>query len=175
MAKPKKNKNKQKINLTLREEQRNKLEQMAAIEKRSVSNLIEVMADERWERLAERQGALIIYRRGNGALPLFYCVKFFERLRAHDGNQMAQLVFNVAGQSHCVSDLFAQQRLVSLTKSIERLFDRILSHIEFVCDLGLRWAVRFIHEHFLHLLEEPHSARAAIFISQSHHHWLKYR
>jgi len=56
MAKPKKNKNKQKINLTLREEQRNKLEQMAAIEKRSVSNLIEVMADERWERLAEQQG-----------------------------------------------------------------------------------------------------------------------
>ena len=56
MAKPKKNKNKQKISLTLREEQRNKLEQMAAIEKRSVSNLIEVMADERWERLVERQG-----------------------------------------------------------------------------------------------------------------------
>jgi hypothetical protein len=56
MVKPKKNNTKQKINLTLREEQRNKLEQMAAIEKRSVSNLIEVMADERWERLAEQQG-----------------------------------------------------------------------------------------------------------------------
>jgi len=56
MTKPKKNNTKQKINLTVREEQRNKLEQMAAIEKRSVSNLIEVMADERWERLAEQQG-----------------------------------------------------------------------------------------------------------------------
>src|SRR5262249_28836256 len=56
MAKPKKNSTKLKINLTVREEQRNKLEQMAAIEKRSVSNLIEVMADERWERLAEQQG-----------------------------------------------------------------------------------------------------------------------
>src|SRR5215469_8736856 len=56
MAKPKKNSAKLKINLTVREEQRNKLEQMAAIEKRSVSNLIEVMADERWERLVERQG-----------------------------------------------------------------------------------------------------------------------
>src|SRR5215813_15236707 len=56
MAEPKKNKNKQKINLTLREEQRKKLEQMAAIEKRSVSNLIEVMADERWKRLVEQQG-----------------------------------------------------------------------------------------------------------------------
>jgi hypothetical protein len=29
---------------------------MAALEKRSVSNLIEVMADERWKRLAEQQG-----------------------------------------------------------------------------------------------------------------------
>jgi hypothetical protein len=38
------------------EEQRNKLEQMASLEKRSLSNLIEVMADERWERLAEEQG-----------------------------------------------------------------------------------------------------------------------
>src|SRR5262252_2252444 len=56
MAKSKKNRTKLKINLTLREEQRNKLEQMAALEKRSVSNLIEVMADERWERLIEQQG-----------------------------------------------------------------------------------------------------------------------
>jgi len=56
MAKSKKNNNKPKLNLTVREEQRNKLEQMAASEKRSVSNLVEVMADERWERLAEQQG-----------------------------------------------------------------------------------------------------------------------
>ena len=56
MAKSKKNNNKGKINLTVREEQRNKLEKMADLEKRSVSNLIEVMADERWERLVEQQG-----------------------------------------------------------------------------------------------------------------------
>ena len=55
MAKSKKN-NKPKLNLTVHEEQRNKLEQMASLEKRSVSNLIEVMADERWERLVEQQG-----------------------------------------------------------------------------------------------------------------------
>jgi hypothetical protein len=34
MAKSKKNKNKAKLNLTVREEQRNKLEQMASLEKR---------------------------------------------------------------------------------------------------------------------------------------------
>ena len=56
MAKSKKNKNKAKLNLTVRDEQRKKLEQMASLEKRSVSNLIEVMADERWKRLAEQQG-----------------------------------------------------------------------------------------------------------------------
>src|SRR4030095_5427818 len=56
MAKSKKSKNKGKLNLTVRDEQRNKLEQMASLENRSVSNLIEVMADARWGRLAEQQG-----------------------------------------------------------------------------------------------------------------------
>src|SRR4026209_2317044 len=56
MVKSKKNKTKAKLNLTVRDEQRNKLEQMASLEKRSVSNLIEIMADERWDRLAEQQG-----------------------------------------------------------------------------------------------------------------------
>ena len=56
MAKSKKNKNRPKLNLTVSEEQRNKLEQMASLENRSVSNLIEVMANERWERLVEQQG-----------------------------------------------------------------------------------------------------------------------
>ena len=56
MAKSKKNQNKPKLNLSVREEQRSKLEQMASLENRSLSNLIGVMADERWERLAEQQG-----------------------------------------------------------------------------------------------------------------------
>src|SRR5262249_511894 len=56
MPKSKKSSNKAKLNLKVRDEQRNKLEQNAALKNRSVSNLIEVMADERWERLAEQQG-----------------------------------------------------------------------------------------------------------------------
>jgi uncharacterized protein (DUF1778 family) len=56
MVKSKKKKNKAKLNLSVREEQRNKLEQMASLENRSVSNLIEVMVDERWKRLAEQEG-----------------------------------------------------------------------------------------------------------------------
>ena len=64
MTKSKKHENKAKLNLTVREEQRNKLEQKASLEDRSVSNLIEVMADERWERLVEQQGVA----KGEGTL-----------------------------------------------------------------------------------------------------------
>jgi hypothetical protein len=69
MAKSKKNKTKPKLNLTVREEQRNKREQMASLEKRSVSNLIEVMADERWERLAEQQGVAYVAGRASKPAP----------------------------------------------------------------------------------------------------------
>ena len=56
MTKSKKNNNKPKLNLTVRDEQRNKLERMASLENRSLSNLIEVMADERWKGLTEALG-----------------------------------------------------------------------------------------------------------------------
>ena len=58
VLKPKKKKGKQKpkLNITLGEETKQKLAALAALEKRSVSNLIEVMADERWEELADQEG-----------------------------------------------------------------------------------------------------------------------
>jgi hypothetical protein len=54
--KPKKNNQKPKLNITLHEDAKEKLAALARLEKRSVSNLIEVMADERWEQLAQREG-----------------------------------------------------------------------------------------------------------------------
>jgi hypothetical protein len=56
--KPRKKKSNQKpkLNITLREEAKQKLAALAELEKRSVSNLIEIMADERWEELADREG-----------------------------------------------------------------------------------------------------------------------
>jgi len=56
--KPKKKKTNQKpkLNITLRQDTKQKLAALAELEKRSVSNLIEIMADERWEELAEREG-----------------------------------------------------------------------------------------------------------------------
>src|SRR5215470_8864338 len=56
VMKPKKNNHKPKLNITLHEDTKQKLAALAALEKRSVSNLIEIMADERWEQLAEREG-----------------------------------------------------------------------------------------------------------------------
>jgi uncharacterized protein (DUF1778 family) len=46
MTKSKRNNNKAKLNLTVREQQRNKLEQMASLENRSLSNLIEVISQQ---------------------------------------------------------------------------------------------------------------------------------
>src|SRR5262249_2845280 len=56
--KPKKKKTNQKpkLNITLDKETKQKLAALAKLEKRSVSNLIEVMADARWEELADREG-----------------------------------------------------------------------------------------------------------------------
>ena len=47
--------------------------------------------------------------------------------------------------------------------------------LEFAGDLGLRRPVRFVHEHFLHLIKEPQIARAAIFVPQPRHHLLQNR
>jgi len=54
--KMKKSNQKSKLNITLHDDAKQKLATLAKLEKRSVSNLIEVMADERWEKLAEREG-----------------------------------------------------------------------------------------------------------------------
>jgi len=52
----KKSRQKPKLNITLPEVTKQKLAALAALEKRSVSNLIEVMTDDRWQALAEREG-----------------------------------------------------------------------------------------------------------------------
>jgi hypothetical protein len=52
---------------------------------------------------------------------------------------MAQLIFNVAGHRNRMGDLFPQQGLVTLTKSVKRLLDRVLHHIELAGDL-CSWA-----------------------------------
>ena len=64
------------------------MEEMASLENRSVSNLIEVMADERWKRLAEQQGVASATRRGQ---PL----NLLEAVR-QVGNEAFQNVYKLA-------------------------------------------------------------------------------
>jgi hypothetical protein len=52
----KKSNQKPKLNITLHDDAKQKLAALAQLEKRSLSNLIEIMADERWEKLAEIEG-----------------------------------------------------------------------------------------------------------------------
>jgi len=55
-TKKKKRNQKPKLNITLHEDTKQKLVALAELERRSVSNLIEIMADARWEELADREG-----------------------------------------------------------------------------------------------------------------------
>ena len=56
LKRKKKSNQKPKLNITLPEVTKQKLAALAQLEKRSVSNLIEIMADDRWEALAEQEG-----------------------------------------------------------------------------------------------------------------------
>ena len=56
MKRRKRNNRKPKLNITLPEETKQKLAALAELQKRSVSNLIEVMTDAQWDELAEREG-----------------------------------------------------------------------------------------------------------------------
>jgi hypothetical protein len=56
VTKTTKSNQKPKLNIRLHDDAKQKLAALVQLEKRSVSNLIEVMADERWEKLAEREG-----------------------------------------------------------------------------------------------------------------------
>ena len=68
------------------------------------------------------------YRRVVHALPILYCAEFYHTLRSQHSDQMAQLVFDVAGNGNSVADFLAQQDLITVAKSIEGLANCILRH-----------------------------------------------
>src|SRR6266513_3073138 len=83
------------------------------------------------------------YRRVVHALPILYCAKFYHTLRSQHSDQMAQLIFDIAGNSNSVADFLSQQDLVTVAKSIEGLPDRILRHTQVCSDLRPRRRSRF--------------------------------
>jgi hypothetical protein len=57
-----------------------------------------------------------------------YCADFWHTLRPQHGDQMSQLIFNIAGNGDGVTDFFAQQKLISLAQAMQGLPECILCH-----------------------------------------------
>lgn len=76
------------------------------------------------------------YRRegAHASAPSLHCMNL---LRTNYSDEMAQFVFDIAGHRNGVGYFLAQQRLVTLTETVERLLYRVLGHAEFGRDLGL--------------------------------------
>ena len=64
-----------------------------------------------------------------------YCADFWHTLRSQHGDQMAQLIFDIAGNGDSVTDLFAQQELITLAEAMEGLPDCIICHAQLRRDL----------------------------------------
>src|SRR6266516_227426 len=80
---------------------------------------------------------------------------------------MAYLVLNISRHHHGVSDFLAQELLVTLTQPAERLLHRVLTHTQFIGNLPLRWAVRFIHEQRFQPLKKDHIASRTILFTKA--------
>jgi hypothetical protein len=57
-----------------------------------------------------------------------YCAEFRHMLRSQHIDQMAQLIFDIAGDGDSVTDFFAQQELIAVAKPVVGLPKRIVSH-----------------------------------------------
>ncbi len=69
------------------------------------------------------------------ALPIMYCADFWHTLRSQHGDQVSQLIFDIAGNGDSVTDFFAQQELITLAEPMEGLPDCIIGHAQLQCDL----------------------------------------
>src|SRR4051812_11582747 len=75
-----------------------------------------------------------------------YCTEIPNRLRAQRGNEVPQFIFNLSRGCHSLCDLLAQQLSVTLSESMEGLFDRVLGHAKLARNFRLGWSIRFVRE-----------------------------
>src|SRR5437660_8212834 len=59
------------------------------------------------------------------------------RLRAQHGDEVAQFFFNLSRRCYRVRDFLTQQLSVTLSQSMEGLFDRVLGHAKLARNLRL--------------------------------------
>src|SRR5437588_1192320 len=57
--------------------------------------------------LSTNSGYVAHYRRVIHALPIMYCAEFYHTLRSQHSDQMAQLIFDIAGNGNSVADFLA--------------------------------------------------------------------
>jgi len=58
-------------------------------------------------------------------------------LRPQRGDEVVQFIFDLGRRCHCVRDFLTQQLSVTLSQSMEGLFDRVFCHAKLARDLGL--------------------------------------
>ena len=80
--------------------------------------------------LSTNSGCASHYARVACALPIVYCAEFRHALRSQHPDQMAQLIFDIAGNGDGVTDFFAQQELITLAKTMEGLPKCIIRHAQ---------------------------------------------
>jgi hypothetical protein len=85
--------------------------------------------------LSTNPGGAAHDRRVAHARSIMYCAEFCHTLRSQHSDQMAQLIFDIAGNGNSVTDLFAQQELITVTKPMVGLPECIVRHAQSRCDL----------------------------------------
>src|SRR5437016_10595976 len=87
-----------------------------------------------------------------------------QRSRSQHSDQMAQLIFDIAGNGNSVADFLAQQELITVAKPMESLPDCILRHAQSRSDLCPRWRSRFVGQQLLQQIKYRVIARGAVFV-----------
>jgi hypothetical protein len=67
-----------------------------------------------------------------------YCRKIFVKLRLQHGDEMSQLILDVARRRDRVGNLFVYQLPIAMAQTVKCLFDGVFGHPHFGGDLSLR-------------------------------------
>ncbi|PYI72621.1 MAG: hypothetical protein DMF08_05730, partial [Verrucomicrobia bacterium] len=75
-----------------------------------------------------RQNLAVVILIARAFLSFKYCTEILQRLRPQRPDEMAQLVFDLGWRCHRVRDFLTQQLSVTLSQSMEGLFNCVLGH-----------------------------------------------
>src|SRR6266481_76425 len=96
----------------------------------------------------------LIIARDSACVLILYCVEFCPALCANHGNQITQLVFDIAGSRNGIGNFLAQQRLIALPKSMKGLRDSVLGHSKLGRNVRLRRRPRLVCQQLIERIEQ---------------------